>query len=258
MRASALLLGLAPALAHDFFTLELAVLTLNLPCIMPALSTTTSRQPESARAQTSGSFWKAKLRCPGFLSIVLVLVTFSVFLPLGWHDFVNYDDPDYVTANPHVESGLKWDNVIWAFTTGHASNWHPLTWLSHMLDCQVFGQHAGAQHVTNAGFHLVNTVLLLLLFRSLTGALWRSALVAALFALHPLHVESVAWISERKDVLSTLFFLLTVWVYSKYVRQREAPVEDGRSRGQNTLHASRYYALTLLLLALGLMSKPML
>src|SRR5260221_2333266 len=143
-----------------------------------------------------------------------MLATFSVFLPLGCQDCVNSDDRNYAAANPHVQSGLKWDNVIWAFTTGHASNWHPLTWLSHMLDCQVFGQHAGAQHLINAGFHLINTVLLFLLLRNLTGALWRSGLVAALFALHPLHVESVAWISERKDVLSTLFFLLTVWAYS--------------------------------------------
>src|SRR6266436_5119315 len=104
-----------------------------------------------ARAPMRGSFWQAKLRCPGFLSLVLALATFSVFLPLGWHEFVNYDDPDYVTANSHVQSGLKWDNVIWAFTTGHASNWHPLTWLSHMLDCQLFGQHPGAQHLTSAG-----------------------------------------------------------------------------------------------------------
>jgi len=207
-----------------------------------------------ARAPMRGSFWQAKLRCPGFLSLVLALATFSVFLPLEWHDFVNYDDPDYVTANAHVQSGLKWDNVPWAFTTGHASNWHPLTWLSHMLDCQFFGQRAGGQHLISAGFHIINTVLLFLLLRKLTGALWRSALVAALFALHPLHVESVAWISERKDVLSTLFFLLTVWAYSKYVGQRGSRVE-GR---EDSSHSSRYYALTLLFFALGLMSKPML
>src|SRR5437867_4202153 len=193
---------------------------------------------------TAHAFWKAKLRCPGFLSLLLALATLSVFLPAVRHDFVNYDDGDYVTGNAHVQSGLKWENVGWAFTTGHASNWHPVTWLSHMLDCQLFGQRAGAHHLVSTLFHAANTVLLFLLLKSLTGALWRSALVAALFGLHPLHVESVAWISERKDVLSTVFFLLTVWVYSKYVRQREAPVEDGRSRGQNTLHASRYYALT--------------
>jgi len=227
---------------------------------MAALSTTKSSERESARAQTPGAFWKAKLRCPGFLSMVLLLVTFSVFLPVVSHEFVNYDDPDYVTANPHVQSGLKWENVIWAFTTGHASNWHPLTWLSHMLDCQLFGQHPGAQHLTNAGFHVLNTVLLLLVLRRLTGALWRSALVAALFALHPLHVESVAWISERKDVLSTLLFLLTIWAYSKYVGRRASSVQapSPLEERRHFLHVSGYYSLTLLFFALGLMSKPML
>src|SRR5437660_10525886 len=126
-----------------------------------------------------------------------------------------------------------------------------------MLDCQSFWQHPGAQHMTSVGLHLINTVLLFLLLRRLSGALWRSALVAALFALHPLHVESVAWISERKDVLSTLFFLLTIWAYSNYVDQRGSKLEGRAARGANTLHASLYYALALLLFALGLMSKPM-
>src|SRR5438105_8749051 len=161
---------------------------------------------ESVATEATGAFWKAKARCPGFLALFLGLATVLVFLPVGWNDFVNYDDPDYVTANPHVQNGLKWDNVFWAFTTGYASNWHPLTWLSHMVDCQVFGQRAAAHHLISAGFHVANALLLFAVLRRLTRALWRSALVAALFALHPLHVESVAWISERKDVLSTLFF----------------------------------------------------
>ena len=103
-------------------------------------------------------------------------------------------------------SGLKWDDIIWAFTTGHAGNWHPLTWLSHMLDCQLFGPGPGPQPLISAGVHVANTILLFLLLRAMTGALWRSALVAALFALHPLHVESAAWIAERKDVLGGFFF----------------------------------------------------
>src|SRR2546428_817699 len=135
--------------------------------------------------------------------LLLAVVTLAVFSPGIWNDFVNYDDPDYVTANAHVQSGLNRANIIWAFQTGHASNWHPLTWLSHMLDCQLFGQRPGGHHLTNVLFHAANAALLFLLIKELTGTLWRSALVAALFALHPLHVESVAWISERKGVLRT-------------------------------------------------------
>ena len=138
------------------------------------------------------------------------------------HDFLNYDDPYYVTANAHVLDGLRWENVVWAFTTFHASNWHPLTWLSHLLDCQWFGQQAAAAHLVNAGFHLANSLLLFLVLKRLTGALWRSALVAALFALHPAHVESVAWIAERKDVLSAFFFLLTLGAYAGYVSRSRA------------------------------------
>src|SRR5262249_31127240 len=122
-----------------------------------------------------------------------------------------------VTANPHVQGGLKWENVVWAFHTSHASNWHPLTWLSHILDWQFFGDNPGAQHLVNVGFHIANTLLLFLLLRGTTDSHWRSAFVAALFALHPLRVESVAWISERKDVLSMLFLLLTLATYIKYV-----------------------------------------
>ncbi|HWH72115.1 MAG TPA: hypothetical protein VNT26_22320, partial [Candidatus Sulfotelmatobacter sp.] len=135
--------------------------------------------------------------------MVLTIVTMAVFWPVAYHDFVNYDDPDYVTANPHVQAGLNWENVRWALTAGHASNWHPLTWMSHMLDCQVFGQRAAGHHLVNLGFHVANAMLLFFLLRRLTGAHWRSAVVAGFFAWHPLHVESVAWVSERKDVLST-------------------------------------------------------
>src|SRR5450759_1388608 len=164
--------------------------------------------------------WKAKLCHPAFLCLLLAVVTLAVFLPVARQGFVNYDDSDYVTENAHVQSGLTWANVVWAFTTGHASNWHTLTWLSHMLDCQPFGTKARPQHLVSVGFHIANALLLLLLLRRMTGALWRSALVAALFALHPLHVESVAWASERKDVLSGFFFLLTLGAYVRYVQQR--------------------------------------
>ena len=137
--------------------------------------------------------WLGKLRRPGWLCLLLAVTTLAVFLPIGWYGYVNYDDSDYVTANTHVQSGLKWANVVWAFKSGHASNWHPLTWISHMLDIQLFGDRPGAQHLVSLGFHIVNTLLLFLLMRRMTGALWRSFMVAALFALHPLHVESVAW-----------------------------------------------------------------
>src|SRR5438552_16430602 len=138
--------------------------------------------------------------------------------------------------------GLTWNGVAWAFTTGHASNWHPLTWLSHMVDVQLYGMHAGGHHLTNLFFHIVNTLLLFGVLHRMTGAVGRSGFVAALFAVHPLHVESVAWVAERKDVLSTLFWMLTLWSYVSYVR------EPRRGR----------YALVLVLFALGLMAKPML
>ena len=209
--------------------------------------------------------WQTAISRPGFLCLLLALVTLAVYLPAAWNGFVNYDDADYVTENVHVKSGLTWDTVGWAFQSGHASNWHPLTWLSHSLDCQVFGMRAGAMHLVSVGLHLVNTLLLFLVLRGLTGALWRSALVAALFALHPLHVESVAWVSERKDVLSTLFFLLTIAAYAKSTVHDPRSTVQSRGWRRITHHASRIthhvslpYLLSLLCFALGLMSKPML
>lgn len=169
------------------------------------------------------------------------------------HEFVNYDDDQYFYANPHVQSGLTWHGIMWAFRTGHASNWHPLTWLSLMLDAELFGTGPVGPHLTNILLHTVNTVLLFLLLRRLTGAHWRSAFVAALFALHPLHVESVAWVSERKDVLSGLFFMLTLWMYARHAQENVGPQMSGLRR-----FASRDYWLAFLFLALGLMSKPML
>jgi protein O-mannosyl-transferase len=174
--------------------------------------------------------------------LILVLGVFAVYGPVLRHGFTNIDDGLYVADNAHIQNGLTWDGFIWAFSTGHSSNWHPLTWLSHMLDCQLYGPKPAGHHLTNLLFHTLNSLLLFLVLRRMTGALWRSALVAALFAWHPLHVESVAWISERKDVLSTFFGLLTLLAWVRYT---EKPSKTG-------------YVLTLLLYALGLMSKPML
>ena len=189
----------------------------------------------------------ATARPPSFrrdacICALLAIVTLALYWPVAGFEFNNYDDAQYITQNPQVQSGLTAQNIRWAFTTGHASNWHPLTWLSHMLDCQLFGPDAGGPHLVNALFHAANTLLLFGLLRRLTGSAWRSAFVAALFALHPMHVESVAWVAERKDVLSAFFGLLTLWVWCSYVRAPSRP----------------RYALALFLFALGLMSKPML
>jgi len=207
---------------------------------------------------------KGKLQFSELLGICLLLiaVTLAVYWPVLRCDFVNYDDPDYFTANPHVQTGLKPANLLWAFTTRHASNWHPLTWLSLMLDEELFGKGPFGPHLTNLLLHGANTVLLFLLLRCLTAATWRSAIVAALFALHPLHVESVAWVAERKDVLSTFFGLLSLWAYACHAQGvtggmcRVTRMESVLSRV--TCHVSRFYWLALFFFALGLMSKPML
>lgn len=196
------------------------------------------------------------------LALLLGVLTLVIYLPSLRHDFLQYDDQEYVTGNLHVSSGVTADGFVWAFGN-HVSNWHPLTWLSHMLDCQLYGLRPAGHHFTNILLHAVNVVLLFLLLRRMTGAVWRSACVAALFAWHPLHVESVAWIAERKDVLSGLFFMLTLLSYSRYAHLRTEPADKNVG---DTLQAStlpryalpRSYALTLLLFALGLMSKPML
>src|SRR5262249_23615202 len=142
------------------------------------------------------------------LCLLLTLATLAVYGQVASHDFVNFDDPEYVTTNPRVLGGLSWSNCAWACRTTHAANWHPLTWLSLQLDVPLFGTSPRGFHLTNVGLHVANTLLLFLVLRGLTGAPWRSGLVAALFALHPLHVESVAWVAERKDLLSTLFWML--------------------------------------------------
>jgi protein O-mannosyl-transferase len=178
---------------------------------------------------------------------LLVLITALVYWPVTGFDFTNYDDPDYITYNPIVQQGVTGPTVAWAFTTDHASNWHPLTWISHELDCEMYGLKPGGHHLTNLLFHLANTVLLFWLLEGLTGAMWRSALVAALFAWHPLHVESVAWVSERKDVLCTFFWLLTLAAYAKYATGSK----------KNGAKPWIWYGLALIFYALGLLSKPM-
>ena len=150
----------------------------------------------------------------------LALVTSVAYEQVRNHDFVDYDDKGYVYENQHVKTGLTSDSIRWAFTTRHASNWHPLTWLSHMLDCQLFGTNPGWHHLTNVLLHIANTLLLFIVLKRMTGALWCSAFVAAAFALHPLHVESVAWVAERKDVLSSFFWMLTIWAYIRYTERR--------------------------------------
>ena len=153
------------------------------------------------------------------LAVLLAAATLAVYLPATTHDFVHYDDDTYVFENPAVQQGITGKSLAWAFTTNHASNWHPLTWISHMLDCMVFDLNPAGHHLTNLLLHTANALLLFLLLLKMTGARWQSLFVAALFALHPLHVESVAWISERKDVLSTFFWMLTLLAYAGYAKR---------------------------------------
>jgi tetratricopeptide (TPR) repeat protein len=177
------------------------------------------------------------------LCLALAVGTFAVFGQTLHHDFVNFDDNEYVYDNPVVARGLTSQGIVWAFTQSYAANWHPLTWLSHELDCQLYGLHPGGHHLTNVLLHATTAILLFLVLRQMTGALWRSAFVAAVFAVHPLRVESVAWVAERKDILSGLFFMLTMAAYVRYAR---LPGSRGR------------YCVVMLLFALGLMCKPML
>jgi len=190
----------------------------------------------------------------GLLAFLLGLATMAVYWPVTGNDFVNFDDNVYVQANAQVQNGLTLENIKWAFTHTVSGNWHPLTMLSHMLDCQMYGLNPWGHHLTSLLFHAANTVLLFLLLQRLTGAVWRSAWVAALFAVHPLHVESVAWVAERKDVLSAFFGFLTLVFYVRYAR----PPASG-TRPQNfQFYFSRDYWLAAICLTLGLMSKSML
>jgi len=175
--------------------------------------------------------------------LILTAVTLATYWRVSGDNFINFDDDYYIVQNPWVNQGLSFKGIAWAFTHFYSANWHPITWISHMLDCELFGLQPGPQHVVNLGFHAANAALLFTLLKRTTGALWRSAIVAGLFALHPLHVESVAWAAERKDVLSTFFGLLALLCYAQYAK-------TGAIR-------SRYYWGALFFFVMGLMSKPM-
>ncbi|MFC1813390.1 hypothetical protein ACFL03_11955 [Thermodesulfobacteriota bacterium] len=179
-------------------------------------------------------------------ALVVYLLLISVILVSYWQvqfaDFSGFDDELYVTKNRHVQAGLTWQGVVWAFTTLYDANWFPLTWVSHMLDCELYALNPAGRHWTSLMFHMANSLLLFYIFRQMSEGVWPSAFVAALFALHPLHVESVVWVSKRKDVLSTFFGFLSIALYLRYVRKRRLVS----------------YLLSILLLCLGLMAKPML
>jgi hypothetical protein len=173
------------------------------------------------------------------LCLGLVAVSLVVYNPVVHNRFINFDDPQYITHNPHVTAGLTWDTIRWSFSSFYQANWHPLTWISHALDYQLFGVNPSGHHYVNVLFHALNAVLLFLLLQSATGLTWRSLVVAALFALHPVNVESVAWAAERKNVLSMLFFLLAFETYIGYCRKSSVGL----------------YLSTIFLFVLGLMSK---
>jgi protein O-mannosyl-transferase len=176
------------------------------------------------------------------ICVFFVAAIIAIYWQVYSYDFVKYDDDYYVTNNANIKSGFDWKNIHWAFTSNYAHNWHPVTWLSHSIDYQLFKKWAGGYHLVNVLFHIANTILLFYLLMRMTGAVWPSAFVAAAFALHPLHVESVVWIAERKDLLSTFFWLLTMWAYISYVENQKL----------------KWYLTAIVLFILGLMSKPML
>ena len=177
-----------------------------------------------------------------FICLLLVIVTLPAYLQVASHQFVTFDDGLYITENIRIQNGINLENIAWSFTTTHSSNWHPLTWMSHLLDVSLFDMHSGSHHLVSLFFHLLNSLLLFFAFRQMTADMWQSAFVAALFAIHPLHVESVAWVSERKDVLSTFFGMLTLLSYGRYAKYG----------------ARKFYKTALLFFILGLMAKPML
>src|ERR1022692_461618 len=220
---------------------------------MPIRAGSENRQKDTAGKLATASkggggqgVWNTLLESPRKRDLVicslLAVVTLALYSPVISHLFIfNYDDDSYVINNSHVQAGLVWETVAWAFTSTEYSNWHPLTWLSHALDCELYGLNPEGHHVTNLVLHVLNVMLLFLLLVRATGAAGRSLLVSALFALHPLNVESVAWVAERKNVLSTLFFLLALGAYGWYA------VRPGVKR----------YVVVAALFLLGLAAKPM-
>ncbi|HTL17071.1 MAG TPA: hypothetical protein VL793_07530, partial [Patescibacteria group bacterium] len=223
-------------------------------------------------AQPGGQLQKLWRTRKGFAAgLLLFLLVLAGFMPALSNDFVGYDDPEYVTANPHVQQGLTWETLRWAFSNTEVAAWHPLVWLSHALDYECFGLRPWGHHLTAILLHGVNAVLCFVVLRRLTGAFARSWAAAALFALHPLRVESVAWVSERKDVLSMVFFLLMLWSYTRYVqtrnskerleiRQTKKPAAGSSKAPAPIRHGLPwfFFGFSLFSFALGLMSKPML
>jgi protein O-mannosyl-transferase len=196
----------------------------------------------------SGGISRSRRFSIPLLSSVLAAVTIITFLGAARNGFVNYDDPDYITHNVHVTTGLNWTNLVWAFETSHSANWHPVTWISHMLDCQFFGLNPAAHHMVSVLIHAAAAVLLFLALNRMTKSSARSFVVAALFGLHPLRVESVVWACERKDVLSAFFWMLTLWFYAGFCRG-----DDDNSKQRRLFHG-----LAILSYAIGLLSKSML
>ena len=205
-----------------------------------AVNTSSSREHQSSVLEKNALLSRPHL-LKFLISLLIILLTLTAFWQVRNNGFINFDDDVYVVNNPYINRGLSLKGAFWAFTATHAGNWHPLTWISHMLDVEIYGLDPAGHHLTNLFLHIANAVLLFLIFHQITLSPWRSGFVAALFALHPLHVESVAWLAERKDVLSTLFWMLTLWAYVRYVAKP---------------HTKRYLLVALCFI-LGLMSKPM-
>ncbi|MGB8367760.1 MAG: tetratricopeptide repeat protein [Limisphaerales bacterium] len=244
---------------------EASAVRLNAP-VSPAVDETDaavcrSLKPDRCLSAGTNPNWLV----PG-ICVFLAAIVWVVFGQTLRYGFVIFDDDQYVYDNPIVQKGLTWEGFRWGLTCGGIGHWHPLTWVSHMLDCQLYGLHAGGHHLTNIVFHAAATILLFLVLRRMTGLLWRSAFVAAVFAIHPLRAESVAWISERKDVLSAFFFMLTFLCYAKAVTSDKWLVTSTKTSAATpaailsrvTCHQSPYYYLALMFFTLGLLSKNML
>jgi Tfp pilus assembly protein PilF len=219
------------------------------------LARRTTRQSVRDVATPPPDPWRERL-VKAAICVALIAATAAVFYQTVAHEFFNIDDNTYVYENRHVYGGLSWSAIDWAFSHVHSTNWHPLTTLSHMLDCTLYGLRPAGHHISSVAYHALAAAFLFLALRRLTGAVWKSAIVAGGFAIHPLHVESVAWVAERKDVLSGLFFALTLWAYAAYVEATRVAVCDARDKRRVPAWAK--YLLVLVLFALGLLCKPML